>query len=193
MHHCCIHPVTYKCLTSECCNWSCRKYSWLETFFFLDVLVVLISISKFELAILATKINIGLLGPGIWPLSYQLKFSSYTKWENSLISGLSWPIFIIFVSNMVNSYLLIDIIMTRNVHEWKLGVKICNNHEKPMVESFAVIQNGKIALFQAPVDQFSWFLWLLWSIHMCWLILWWPETSMSGYWGWKHGLTMKNS
>ena len=34
MHHCCIHPVTFKCLTSECCNWSCRKYSWLETFFF---------------------------------------------------------------------------------------------------------------------------------------------------------------
>ena len=56
---------------------------------------------------------------------------------------------------MVNSYVLIDIIMTRNVHEWKLGVKIWNNHEKPIVENFALIQNGKIALFQAKVDQFS--------------------------------------
>ena len=56
---------------------------------------------------------------------------------------------------MVNSYVLIDIMMIRNVDEWKLRVKIWNNFEKLIVENFAVIQNGKIALFQAPVDQFS--------------------------------------
>ena len=61
----------------------------------------------------------------------------------------------IFVANMVNSYVLIDIMMIRNVDEWKLRVKIWNNFEKLIVENFAVIQNGKIALFQAPVDQFS--------------------------------------
>ena len=46
------------------------------------------------------------------------------------------------MANKVNSYVLIDNMMTRNVHEWKLGMKKWNNPEKPIVQNFAVIENG---------------------------------------------------
>ena len=49
----------------------------------------------------------------------------------------------IFVAIMVNSYVLIDIMMTRNVHEWILGVKTWVNHEKLLGENFALIPNGE--------------------------------------------------
>ena len=40
----------------------------------------------------------------------------------------------IFVAIMVNSYVLIDIMMTRNVHEWILGVKHGFTLKKPRQE-----------------------------------------------------------
>ena len=40
----------------------------------------------------------------------------------------------------------------------------------------------KTAIFQALVDQSWWFLWLIWSIHVCWWISWWPEVPMGPSW-----------
>ena len=47
--------------------------------------------------------------------------------------------FMIFVDIMVNSYVLIDIMITRNVHEWILGVETWVNHEKILGGNFALI------------------------------------------------------
>ena len=78
------------------------------------------------------------------------RISQDTKWKNSLISGPSWPIFMIFVAIMVNSYVLIDIMMTRNVHEWILGVKPWIIHENPLGENFAVILYGENSHISGP-------------------------------------------
>ena len=99
--------------------------------------------------------------------------------EKCHILGPSWPILVIFLAIIVNSYVLIDIMMTRNVHEWILQVKTWVNHEKNQARILWLYHMGKIAIFQAPVDQSWWFLWLIWSFHMCWCVLWWLELPKS--------------
>ena len=56
----------------------------------------------------------------------------------------------IFVAIMVNSYVLIDIMMTRNVHEWILGVKTWVNHEKTLGENFVVRPYGENSHISGP-------------------------------------------
>ena len=56
----------------------------------------------------------------------------------------------IFVAIMVNSYVLIDIMVTRNVYEWILGVKTWVNHEKLLGENFALIPYGENSHISGP-------------------------------------------
>ena len=100
-------------------------------------------------------------------------------WKNSHISAPNWPILMIFLANMVNSCMLMDIMTTRKVHEWILGVKTLKNQWKPLGENYSTMPHVKNSHFSGP----SWpILMILWSIHVCWWILWRPEVPMWPSW-----------
>ena len=77
-------------------------------------------------------------------------YSAMFNVKNSHISGPSWPILMIFVANMVNSCMLMDLMTTRKVHEWILGVKILKNHWKPLGENYSTMTDVKNSHISGP-------------------------------------------
>ena len=149
-----------------------------------ELLVIIKLITSYELTILATKIiKIGQLGPEIWlfsPYGISAEFSPRSfSWLTHVFTPSihSWTFLVIMIS--ISTYeLTISATKIINIGQLWPELWLLSYHLKSCSYT-----NRKIAWFQASVDQFSGILWLIWSIHMCWLILWWPETFMSGYRG----------
>ena len=72
--------------------------------------------------------------------------------KNSHISDPSRPILMIFVANMVNSCMLMDIMTTRKVLERIFGVKTLKNHGKPLGENYSAMLNVKNSHISGPIN-----------------------------------------
>ena len=70
-------------------------------------------------------------------------FVQYAKYHNL---GHSGPISLIFVARMIISYVLIRVMMTRNVLGWILGVKTLKNHQKLVGENLYTLFSMKNAI-----------------------------------------------
>ena len=78
------------------------------------------------------------------------------------ISGLIAPIWVIFLAEIVISYMQIGFMMTRNVLGWTLGVKTLNNHQKLLGEKLSTLCNMK----KYHNLGLSWPIWVIFVANM---------------------------